>query len=566
MSTSPTSNAQEVVVQALALLKETSWFHDAPNSLLQALAGAMRPVQAPDAHLFYEESEVIDSVLILEQGTLTRTKSIQADDDDSNSETSTSTADGGGAKTSPKKTILRHLSLAERQQSMGTTSVLVDKISGRGRITGLLHNVNKQDSIAFATVVALGPAKVWLIEGEDFRNIIASPPEHSLAVMVAMARELRVGSKSLRGTMKNIRKSDSQASFQPGTKIVKVLCYDTTSWVSQGFAPAIKAFNAAHKHDKVGIHMQFTTERLSEQSATYAAGYDAVCCFVNDNASSAVLQVLSSLGVCCIAMRCAGFDRVDTRAASAFGLTICRVPAYSPYAVAEMAIALLMSLNRKIHKSLNRVKMANFTLDAGLMGVDVHGKTVGVMGTGKIGQILCNILVGFGANLICNDVYESDAVKTAGGVYVSKEEILKRSDILFLMMPLLEATHHTINEEALSKLKKGVLLINTSRGGLVDTKALLKGLRTGVIGGIGMDVYENEQEYFFRDWSAKPIQDTDLVALLGHNDVVLTAHQAFFTKEAVDKIVSGTLDNLFEFQNGRTGRDHPNNCIPVFKD
>jgi D-lactate dehydrogenase len=183
---------------------------------------------------------------------------------------------------------------------------------------------------------------------------------------------------------------------------------------------------------------------------------------------------------------------------------------------------------------------------------------------GKIGQILCNILVGFGANLICYDVFESDAVKKLGGVYVSKDEIMARSDVLFLMMPLLPQTYHTINEASLAKLKKGVILINTSRGGLVDTKALLKGLQTGVIGSIGMDVYENEQAYFFQDWSARHVQDPDLVALLGHNEVVLTAHQAFFTQEAVDKIVSTTIENLHDFKKGLTGQAHPNNCIPVF--
>jgi D-lactate dehydrogenase len=183
---------------------------------------------------------------------------------------------------------------------------------------------------------------------------------------------------------------------------------------------------------------------------------------------------------------------------------------------------------------------------------------------GKIGQILCNILAGFGANLICYDIFENDAVQKLGGVYVSKDEIMERSDVLFLMMPLLPQTYHTINDESLEKLKRGVILVNTSRGGLVDTKALLKGLQTGVIGSVGMDVYENEQPYFFQDWSARHVQDPDLVALLGHNSVVLTAHQAFFTKEAVDKIVSTTIDNIHDFKKGLTGQAHPNNCIPVF--
>lgn len=286
---------------------------------------------------------------------------------------------------------------------------------------------------------------------------------------------------------------------------------------------------------------------------------------MNDTASAEVLQTLSLLGVKMIAMRCAGFDRVDTKAAKAFGMTVARVPAYSPYAVAEMAVALLMAVNRKIHKASNRVKMANFTLDAGLLGMDIHGKTVGVMGTGKIGQIMCDIMLGFGVNLLCYDVFENQGIKDKGGVYVTKEEIFAQSDILMLAMPLIKPTYHTINMETLDQLKPGVLLINTSRGGLVDTKALLKGLQSGVIGGVGMDVYENEQEYFFQDFSAKIIHDEDLMSLLGNNNVVLTAHQAFFTQEAVDQIVKTTLTNLDDFGSGKRGQDHPNNCIPADK-
>jgi D-lactate dehydrogenase len=214
-------------------------------------------------------------------------------------------------------------------------------------------------------------------------------------------------------------------------------CSDTcqaTSWVVDNFKPAVDAFNKEHEEtDKYYITMDYTTERLCEQSATYAAGYDAVCLFVNDTANSPTIKTLSALGVKMIANRCAGFDRVDTKAALAYNVTLARVPAYSPYAVAEMAISLLMGVNRKIARASARVKMANFSLDAGLMGVDIHGKTVGVMGTGKIGQILCEIIKGFGAKLICYDVFEADVIKEMGGTYVSKEEIFEKSDILFLM-------------------------------------------------------------------------------------------------------------------------------------
>lgn len=330
--------------------------------------------------------------------------------------------------------------------------------------------------------------------------------------------------------------------------------------------------------------MDYTSDRLEMKTAKYAAGYDAVCLFVNDTADTDTLWVLSMGGVKLIAMRCAGFDRVDTKAAKAFGLTVTRVPAYSPYAVAEHAISLLMAVNRKTHIASVRVKMSNFSLDSGLLGMDIHGKTVAVMGTGKIGQILCKIISGFGVNLLAYDVFENDEgkslhvcyfakqrqnlffsaitlstlVKSLGGKYVSKEEIYKQSDIIFLMMPLLQATRHTINEDVLPMLKKGVIIINTSRGGLIDTNALISGLHSGIIGGCGLDVYENEGEYFFQDYSSKSIKDERLIAMLGNNRIVLTAHQAFFTKEAIDKIVSTTIENLTNFASGLRGNELPN--------
>jgi D-lactate dehydrogenase len=369
-----------------------------------------------------------------------------------------------------------------------------------------------------------------------------------------------------------------------------------TSWVVDNFKPAVEAFNKEHVGtDHFSIVMDYTTERLGEQSATYAAGYDAVCLFVNDSANAATIQTLSALGVRIICNRCAGFDRVDTKAALAYNLSLARVPAYSPYAVAEMAVSLLMSLNRKIARASARVKMSNFSLDAGLMGIDVYGKTVGVMGTGKIGQILAGIMKGFGVNLICYDVFEADAIKEMGGKYVSKDEIFAQSDILFLMskllrivpilcfqlalrhmqapnvtmvfvsnppVPLLPPTKHTINDSMLDKLKPGVLLINSSRGGLVDTEAVLKGIQSGIIRGYGADVYENEGDYFFQDWSGRNVLDPTLVALVGSNNVLLTAHQAFFTQEAVDAIVNTTIENLKLFKEGKTMYDHPNNFLP----
>lgn len=318
----------------------------------------------------------------------------------------------------------------------------------------------------------------------------------------------------------------------------------------------IKLFN--ENSTDLFIQVDFTQDRLDVKTAKFAAGYEGVCLFVNDTADADALWVLSMCGVKLIAMRCAGFDRVDIKAAKTFGMSVARVPAYSPYAVAEHAIALLMSVNRRIASASVRVKMSDFTLDSSLLGMDVHGKTVGVMGTGKIGQILCKIVSGFGVNLLAYDVFESDDVKSLGGKYVSKEEIFKNCDIIFLMMPLLPATKHTINKDVLPLLKKGVIIVNTSRGALIDTEALVTGLQSDIIGGCGLDVYENEGDYFFQDWSGKAVQDNTLVTLLGSNRVVMTAHQAFFTKEAIDKIVSTTVENMSNYSSGLRGKDLPN--------
>lgn len=493
------------------------------------------------------------SILILEEGILVRTKlSVNADD------------------IPTLRKSLGHLSVSSKHDKIVSKSVIIDKLEGRGRISGLLHSC-EEIAFAYATVSAMTPAKVWLLNAADFREAVSHTPQNCLDVLATLARELRVGSKSLRGLIQKVSTTNGEDDSEGSSgskKVLKVLCYDTTSWVSEGFKPAIQAFNdkqrEQHGEVAVEIRMEYTSERLSEQSATYAAGYNAVCLFVNDLASEKVLQTLSLMGVNMLAMRCAGFDRVDGKAATAYGFTVARVPAYSPYAVAEMAVALLMTVNRKTARASARVKMANFSLDAGLMGVDVHGKKVGVMGTGKIGQILCKIMLGFGAEVLCYDVCQSEEVIQGGGKYVATpDDIYKQCDIIFLMMPLLESTYHTINEKTVQQMKPGVLLINTSRGGLVDTKALLKGIRDGIIGGVGMDVYEHEQAYFFQDWSARHIKDPDLLALIGENNVVMTAHQAFFTKEAVGKIIETTLQNLADFQNGMKGQSHPNNCLPV---
>lgn len=533
--------------EAIRLLRDTSWFHDGTEAFLDALAAIMVPVTAEDGHIFLEEGSPVNLFLILEEGTLVRTK-LSADEVE---------------KVDIQKS-LRSMKGSMVTDELVKSSVVVDTLTVRGRVSGMLH-VIEDGNFAYATLTARGgPAKVWLVPGQSFRDLLSSNQAFSMEFLSIMSRELRTGTKSLRSLIRSVKYSGDRSGFagEQGNTI-RVLCYDSTSWVTESFKPAIEAFNEGEATKSgMKIEMDFTIERLGRESATHAAGYDAVCTFVNDVVDAETMQTLSLLGVQMIAQRAAGFDRIDTKAAKAYGMTVARVPAYSPYAVAEFAITLLMSVNRKIAKASQRVRMANFSLDAGLMGMDIHGKTVGVLGTGKIGQILCKIILGFGAKLICYDVFESDEIKESGGTYVSQDEVYAQSDVLFLMMPLLPSTKHTINDSMLSKLKKGVIVINSSRGGLIDTKALLKGIQSGIISGAGMDVYENEADYFFQDWSARQIQDPTLVALLGEQNVVLTAHQAFFTKEAVGNIVDTTIENLRLFKLGKVGMEHPNNCIP----
>jgi D-lactate dehydrogenase len=533
--------------EAIRLLRDTSWFQDGSEGFLDSLAHIMVPINAEDGHIFLEEGSPVNTFLVLESGTLVRTK-LSAD----------------AAEKVDLQKSLRSLKGRLVTDELNKSSVVVDTLTARGRVSGMLH-VIEDGNFAYATVTARGgPAKVWLVPGQSFRDLLAANQNFSMEFLSIMSRELRTGTKSVRSLIRQVKNSgDRWGTPEDESAMLRVLCYDSTSWVSESFKPAIEAFNGSEASASgIKIYMDFTIERLGRESATHASGYDAVCTFVNDTADAETIQTLSLLGVQMIAQRAAGFDRIDTKAAKAYGMTVARVPAYSPYAVAEFAVTLLMTVNRKIAKASQRVRMANFSLDAGLMGMDVYGKTIGVMGTGKIGQILCKIILGFGAKLICYDVFESDEIKNAGGTYVSQDEIYARSDVLFLMMPLLPSTKHTINEGMLNKLKKGVIVINSSRGALVDTKALLKGIQSGIIAGAGMDVYENEADYFFQDWSARHIQDPTLVALLGEQNVVLTAHQAFFTREAVGKIVDVTIDNLRMFKQGKIGMDHPNNCIP----
>ena len=302
--------------------------------------------------------------------------------------------------------------------------------------------------------------------------------------------------------------------------------------------------------ESAGHELVFFEPRLTPQTAVLARGFPAICSFVNDQLTPELLEQLAGGGTKFVALRCAGFNQVNLEAAARAGIRVARVPAYSPYAVAEHAVGMMLCLNRKFHKANNRVREANFSIDS-LLGFDMHGKTVGVIGTGKIGAVVAGILAGFGCAVLLYDVMENAACRSLGR-YVSLEELLAASDIITLHCPLTRDTHHLINERSLAGMKRGVMLINTSRGALVDTHAVIGGLKSGKIGYLGLDVYEEEAELFFEDHSSHVIQDDIFMRLLTFPNVLITSHQAFFTQNALEEIARVTMANLTAFE-----RDEP---------
>ena len=302
--------------------------------------------------------------------------------------------------------------------------------------------------------------------------------------------------------------------------------------------------------NKERIAWHFHDFRLSQETAVGAKGMDAVCVFVNDRVDRGCLEVLAEQQVKLIALRCAGFNNLDLETAKRLGLSVVRVPSYSPYAVAEHTIGLLLALNRKIHRAYNRVRELNFSL-TGLVGFDIHGKTAGIVGTGKIGQITAQILRGFGAQVIAFDPYPNHAWAGTYGVrYCELKELWATSDILSLHTPLYPDTYHLLNEQTLSLTKPGVTILNTSRGKLICTAALIRNLKTGHVGGVALDVYEEEEGIFFEDLSGQVLQDDELSRLLSFPNVLITSHQAFLTHEALSEIARVTTENLCNLETG----------------
>lgn len=317
---------------------------------------------------------------------------------------------------------------------------------------------------------------------------------------------------------------------------MKLAFFDAKSYDMPGFDAAAK---------DTGLEIKYFETRLNEDTVSLAAGFDAVCVFVNDNVNAAVVEKLHHYGVKIIALRCAGFNNVDIHACQG-KLRIFRVPAYSPHAVAEHAMALLLTINRRTHKAYIRTRDFNFSLQ-GFVGFDLYGKTVGIIGTGKIGRVFADICKGFGMNILAYDKFPNEA---SGLHYTSLDEIFEKSDVISLHCPLTDETKHLINASSIAKMKKGVTIINTSRGALIDTEDLIEGIKSKRIGAACLDVYEEEGDFFYEDCSGHVMQDDTLVRLIAMPNVIVSSHQAFLTKEALDNIAATTVSNVLNYFQG----------------
>ncbi|HEY1113076.1 MAG TPA: 2-hydroxyacid dehydrogenase [Chitinophagaceae bacterium] len=301
---------------------------------------------------------------------------------------------------------------------------------------------------------------------------------------------------------------------------------------------------------------------LNSETTNLAQDFEAVCIFVNDRLDQTAIGRMAAMGIQAIVLRCAGFNNVDLEAARLYGIKVLRVPAYSPHAVAEHAVALILTLNRKTHKAFNRIRENNFSLER-LMGFNLYGKTVGVVGTGQIGSVFCRIMLGFGCQVKATDIAESRSLVEAGVVYLPLRQLLPSSDIISLHCPLTPETYHLVDHEGFAQMKRGAMLINTSRGAVINTAAAVAALKSGQLGYLGIDVYEQEESLFFRDLSERIVPDDLIARLMTFPNVLITAHQGFFTGEAMEQIAATTLNNISDLEAGRplpnevTGIRHP---------
>ncbi|HCB47905.1 MAG TPA: hydroxyacid dehydrogenase [Algoriphagus sp.] len=321
---------------------------------------------------------------------------------------------------------------------------------------------------------------------------------------------------------------------------MKIAFFSTKSYDEDSFGSILPNYD----HE-----ITYFETKLDQFSAPLAKGYEAVCAFVNDSLDQNTLTLLKENGVQLIALRCAGYNQVDLEAASSLDLPVVRVPVYSPEAVAEHSFALILTLSRKTHKAYNRIRESNFSLE-GLTGFNLYQKTIGVIGTGAIGRAFCKIALGFGCEVVAFDVFKNEEMKDIGVNYVNLEDLFSQSDIISLHCPLTLHTKHLINKAALSQMKNNCMLINTSRGALIETKAVIQALKSRELGYLGIDVYEQEEDLFFRNLSEQILEDEQISRLMTFPNVLITGHQAFLTHEALAQIAKTTLDNITQFEKG----------------
>lgn len=339
-----------------------------------------------------------------------------------------------------------------------------------------------------------------------------------------------------------ISKHETHRASEKVDTTMKILVFSTKPYDRECLEDARLAFS----HE-----VTYLDARLTEATVDLAKGYDAVCVFVNDQLNAIVLQTLAKHEVKVIALRCAGFNNVDLATAQSLGIQVVRVPAYSPHAVAEHAVGLVLTLNRKLHRAYGRVRDGNFYL-GGLLGFDMDGRTVGVIGTGQIGTVFSRIMEGFGCKLLGYDKFPNDKCHELGMEYVALPRLFAESDIISLHCPLTPDTHHLIDESTIAQMKEGVMIINTSRGAVIDTQAVIAGLKSGKVGHLGLDVYEEEADVFFEDLSNQVIPDDTLSRLLTFPNVVITGHQAFFTRDALQCIAETTMRNITDVETNGT--------------
>jgi D-lactate dehydrogenase len=428
----------------------------------------------------------------------------------------------------------------EVHKSAGAGADIILRTMRAGEVGGLTSMaVSKLRS---AGLRAREPVTVLTVERREFLALMDAYPDLARAVIAVLGDKVRGKTAQLA----------AYAAREGDGGRFAVAVFDTKSYD--------RTFLSAAAGEDVALH--YFETRLRAETVELARGFPAVCVFVNDQLGAEVVARLAEGGTRLVALRCAGFNNVDLEAADRHGVSVARVPGYSPHAVAEHTVAMILTLNRKTHRAYQRVRDGNFSLQ-GLTGFDLHGRTAGVVGLGKIGRCLAEILRGFGMEVLAYDAYPDEAYAERTGVaYVTLERLLAEADIVSLNAPLTPETRHMIDAAAIERMKPGAMLINTGRGALVDTQALIEGLKAGKLGAAGLDVYEEESEYFFQDLSERPITDDVLARLLTFPNVLVTSHQAFLTEDALRNIAGTTLQNVREFMAGRTGKDLTNAVVP----